>query len=288
MSRARYLVSSAHDMLRQRNISCPSCGSDPGSVVHRKYLVTTLRRCPDCRLLYRSPTTARAVAERFYEHDDYSAGFTTDVPSDAEVQALIDRGFGGHQKDYTRYLEVLDALGLGPGARVYDFGCSWGYGSWQLRQHGLDVSSYELSRRRSSYAATKLGVDVVAPAGVADHSIDAFFSSHVLEHLPSVSEAVRLARRMVRPGGVMVSFTPNGSLTYRDRAPDAWASTWGLVHPNHIDEQFVAGLADHALVDSSPFDLDRIRSWVTAPASRFEIVELTGDELVSILRFTEG
>ena len=44
---------------------------------------------------------------------------------------------------------------------LLDFGCSWGYGSFQLKKQGYKVYSYEISKPRSNYAKTKLNIKII-------------------------------------------------------------------------------------------------------------------------------
>lgn len=267
-SRFKYLARSSLRTLCGQQGKCPSCGADAGDgvILDRKYLVTTLRRCTKCALLYRTPVTGAEESESFYQ-EEYDQGFTTEMPSPERLEELKKTAFAAEEKNYAGYVAVLRALGIGAGARVFDFGCSWGYGSWQLAQAGYDVSSFEISRPRAAYAREKLGVKVQEkPEG----QFDVFFSAHVIEHVPSVTEMVRQGMDLLRPGGVFVCFTPNGSQAFREANPAAWSLMWGMAHPQLIDLAFLerqfAGRP--LLVTSAPLhDLDRmhplesIRSW---------------------------
>jgi cyclopropane fatty-acyl-phospholipid synthase-like methyltransferase len=55
----------------------------------------------------------------------------------------------------------LKQLGLGKGPKIFDFGCSWGYGSYQLIKAGFDVISYEISSSRRQFAREKLGLNTI-------------------------------------------------------------------------------------------------------------------------------
>jgi 2-polyprenyl-3-methyl-5-hydroxy-6-metoxy-1,4-benzoquinol methylase len=236
-----YLRRSFARQFAQKYYICPNCGGSASQPVRRKYLVTQLRRCADCRLLFRTPTDDAANNAHFYEHD-YAQGFTTDMPSDEVLADLLRTNFVGAEKDYAYYIGVLSQLGLKPGDSIFDFGCSWGYGSYQLQKAGFAVTSFEVARPRKRYAAEKLRVDVVDDMNDASVNLagrfDCFFSSHVLEHIPSPNQAFDQAMRLLKVGGLFVSFTPNGSDGYRT-ASKHWNKLWGEVHPNFLDDVFL-------------------------------------------------
>jgi 2-polyprenyl-3-methyl-5-hydroxy-6-metoxy-1,4-benzoquinol methylase len=258
-------------------------------VVDRKYLVTTLRRCERCRLLFRAPTTSPAEFTRFYQ-SLYSEGFTTEMPSDHELRLLKESNFRNSGKDYSTYIDILTALGCRAGQSILDFGCSWGYGSWQFTRAGFDVTGFEISQSRCQYAKSQLGINAhsTIDAVVAQGKWDVFFSAHVLEHIPDVSQVIDFARRVVRPGGLFVSFTPNGSAACRSRSPESWRQIWGFVHPLFLDEEFYVATfgGERHVIDSSPFDLSAIKDWATKddvpPPST--TVKTSGNELMIAVR----
>ena len=156
MKKLPYLIRSLRKIFVRRAGACPNCGETRSVTVERKYLVTSLRRCARCLLMFRTPTDSPSESARFYERD-YQQGFTTHMPDDEGLKQLTGTEFRGSKKDYSYYLSVLDMLGCRAGQCVVDFGCSWGYGSHQLAHAGYDVSSFEISPSRARYAERKLG-----------------------------------------------------------------------------------------------------------------------------------
>lgn len=256
-----YLCVSLRKALLGQGRACPSCGHlNAGHVLDRKWVITSLRRCEGCRLLYRVPTMTPSENEKIYQ-TKYVEGFTTELPDTATLQKLIATNFKGSPKDYIVYLDVLHALGVREKAKIYDFGCSWGYGTYQLATAGFDVEGYEISLPRARFAANKLGICLRNPEAVPEGSLDVFFSAHVLEHVPSVQALLALAGRILRPGGWFVAFSPNGSLERRCRDAVGWHRAWGFVHPQLLDREWVNARAEEVtvLADTCPYDLDAIR-----------------------------
>jgi len=149
------------------------------------------------------------------------------TPSDAALTELKRSNFAGTETCYSYYTGVLTQLGLKPGARVFDYGCSWGYGSYQLAQFGFEVTSFEVAPTRRRYAREKLGVSTIDDVGdvATDLALqfDCFFSAHVLEHVPSPAQSFNYAMRLLKPGGLFVSLTPNGDEGHRSTNPN-WSN----------------------------------------------------------------
>lgn len=241
MTKIAYLFRSVAGQFAPDRLRCPNCGCNPSKIVDRKFLVTQLRRCENCQLMFRTPTADPADHADFYERV-YEQGFTTRMPSDESLEAMKRSGFFGSEKDYSYYIGILADLGLRPGARLFDFGCSWGYGSFQLSQAGYDVMAYEVGRSRSRYASEKLSVRTVDDMDQAGSELsgqfDCFFSAHVIEHVPAPARAFALASQLLADGGLFVSFTPNGSSRHRAVSRN-WRKLWGEAHPNFIDDKFL-------------------------------------------------
>lgn len=237
-NKAGYLLSSVGKRLAGGHLNYPSCGAAPAERLDQKWLVTSFCRCERCQLLYRIPTSDARENEAFYQ-EDYTEGYTTDLPSAAEIQELIATRFADSEKNYAHYLAVLRALGVNPGARLFDYGCSWGYGSHQLAAAGYEVDAFEISRPRAAYARSQLGVSMPEMEALPSASYDVFFSAHVIEHVPSPSAMIALGMRLLKPGGLFVCFCPNGSLSFRQRAPCDWHLMWGQSHPQLVDEVFL-------------------------------------------------
>jgi len=204
------------------------------------------------------------------------------MPSPEELAEMTRTSFANTPKDFTDRLEVLKALGARPGASLLDFGCSWGYGSWQFAQFGLRVKALEVSHPRAHYARDALGVDVVYNLAEVGSGFDVFFSSHVLEHVPSVGPIIELGMQKLKDGGLFVAFVPNGSLVRRQDDKALWKKAWGLKHPNFIDEVYCAQALGRFpyYIASSPYDPAELSRWAMGPDQH--VGDLKGRELLVV------
>jgi len=274
INKGNYFASSLVKRLAGSHQTCPSCAGAPGGTLDRKAAVTRLQRCTRCELLFRSPTTSARENASFYQ-SAYDEGFTTELPPPDRLKRWIDTGFAGTEKDYSHYLAVLNALAIPRGARVFDYGCSWGYGSHQLSNRGgYAVDAFEISTPRAEFARHHLKVSMPTPSAWELNSYDVFFSAHVIEHVPSVADMIALGQQLLKPGGLFVAFTPNGSRTFRQNAPRDWHLMWGFVHPQLIDDDFLLKTRPRhpLLLHSAPLlafhepqHLDPIRNWAESP-----------------------
>jgi len=246
-------------------------------------LVTALRRCHNCALQFRTPTTSEKESYSFYQAE-YAQGFTTEMPSAEELEMLKQKQFKGTDRDYSRALRILSALGCRPGMRLLDYGCSWGYGSWQFAQAGYEVAGFEISAPRCEYARKYLDIDAHTKQEKLEGPFDIFFASHVLEHVPSPLQVIEFAVSIVMPGGWIVILAPNGSRDFRAKKAKDWDHLWGRVHPNFLDELFFQQVfADSLLVCSSEYHARAIEKWANSPDDVL-VTSLEGSELLAVAR----
>ena len=273
-----YLIRSIANLFDSERLKCPNCGSSYSATIQRKKLITRLVRCSSCQLLYRIPTDLPSHNFDFYQ-DTYSHGFTTECPADESLQQLLSTGFTGSEKDYSVIASILRALNVPAGAKILDYGCSWGYGTWQLREAGYKVLGYEISKPRANYAREKLGLPIVDDLSALDATCDVFFSYHVIEHVPTPQQVINLAKSLTQAGGLFIAFTPNGSRQRLKRSPASFRSHWGYLHPNMLDDEFYEAALENCptLFASSPYDLKSIGAWTRSTDLK---LDLAGDELL--------
>ena len=259
--------------------SCPACSSGDTTLIKRKSLVTGLHRCEACHLLFRIPKSNVRENEGFYQKK-YRQGFTTDCPDDAELEHMKQKLFWGTEKDYTAYISVLRSIGLQPGHVLFDFGASWGYGSWQFVQAGYRVYSYEISQPRARYAEEKLGCRMVSDLEHVPEKADCFFAAHVVEHMSNPLALWETALKVLKPEGVVILFTPNGEPSREYLPGSHYHQSWGRVHPILLT---AGSLTVKALRFgfvgwgySSPYELSKIATFVPG--------QLEGDELLFVAR----
>jgi len=237
-------------------VTCDLCGSAAREPVlhlrdllaHTTDLSLPLMRCRDCGLLYLSPRPTAETLGAYY-------------PSD--YAPFERRGLAGWAKARLTRREVTALWPLlAPPARVLDLGCATGDLLQAIREHGNDhLIGIEPSERAAAIARSR-GLDVrtddLRGTALPAASLDIALVSHVIEHLPSPSDALAELRRVVRPGGHLVIWLPNGD----SLAARVWRDAWiGYDAPRHLYTFTPRTL--RALLDRHGFAVERVRhEWV--------------------------
>jgi len=282
-----YLIRSASGYLS--DVECPSCGSSKASFIQRKYLFARLFECGECRLRYRHPRESSRFLSRFYS-DAYRQddGITTQLPDRDGWNEMMRNGFG--EKNVDHYAESLPMLfpELRPEEiRMIDYGCSWGYQTHQFRARGIDCMGFEISATRASFGRRNLGLPILTDAEQIPHDNHIFFSSHVIEHLPSPSEFIGFAMSRIRTGGFFIAESPNGGDGFRSRDPERFAKLWGRVHPNMLNAEYYLKAFEGLplFMMSHPFHglKEAMKEW---DLQSVRTLDLSGPHLLAVVRKT--
>ncbi len=76
INKLHYLRQMFLNSFKLKKFNCPNCDNPKNKVLERKFLITTLRRCQNCYLMYRAPTLNEEESNKFYQKS-YSQGFTS-------------------------------------------------------------------------------------------------------------------------------------------------------------------------------------------------------------------
>lgn len=235
-----YLLRSIRDFNQPK--VCPDCGGQKHLTVDEKYFVTKLLRCESCLLQFRYPTDSTVFLENFYQ-TDYKADYSeethsiTEFPNEEQLNQQLNNNFPD-RRDHSPFVHALLKKYSG---RVLDYGASWGYSVYHLKQAGYSAEGFEISRPRAAFGK-KLGVKIYVIQADVPVDQDLIMSNHAIEHMPVISNFVKFAASRLKQDGIFMAFCPNGSAKYRKREPNIFHVNWGFLHPNYLDIEYASRL----------------------------------------------
>ena len=214
---------------------CPGCGGS--GLVHERRQADNLfgipgrwqlDRCTGCGLVFVNPRPSQADLGAAYEAL-FPDGDHPEPVALARSQLLLRAWHWliGGSSFQARFIPA------GQGT-LLDVGCGAGALGAALKRRGYRVLGVELNRTKWQ-AARLNGVEIVGrtlhDADVAAESLDGLVYSDVLEHVCDPGRELRLAARLLRPGGRLYVACPNYAGLQRHVFGDAWHG-WHL--PFHL------------------------------------------------------
>ncbi|MDP8222699.1 MAG: methyltransferase domain-containing protein [Candidatus Lernaella stagnicola] len=245
-------------------IRCPLCGEPDGELMWRvpdrlhglpgRFSVV---RCPGCGLWRQQPRVTPGAIGAYYP-EDYAVYGSERPPATGRgrtfalrerwLRRQLDGRPGPGQAGWGRTLRDLPArlFGLtvaarfnplavaGQGRRLLDVGCASGDFLLEMQAHGWRVAGVEFDAAAAERARSR-GLEVVTgtfpeAAGQLTGRYHAVTIRHVIEHLPDPMAALRAARELLTPDGVLLVTTPLADGLLPHLAGEYW---YPLDQPRH-------------------------------------------------------
>lgn len=231
MARLSFALRMAKDRWKEERGRCPYCKSRFSVRLQRKWLLIEARQCIYCGLIFRWPTDLAEGALDFYENG-YEGQQATDIPSRAKLAELLTTNFSSSQYDKRDRVGFLErTLGPAAGRSLFDFGSSWGYGTYQYRTAGWRPVGFELDRNRAQFGRERLDLDIRNDLSELENdTFDLIVADHSLEHVPRPGDTLDALSEMAGNEGVAAIFVPNGSCVVARRLGTSWGPFIGEAH----------------------------------------------------------
>jgi SAM-dependent methyltransferase len=214
MARLDFLFKVIFKHIKRSDKSCPFCQMNDLVLLGSKYFFLKLYKCNNCLLMFRYPKDNVGDNSRFYNFS-YKEGFTTTVPEDSnKLEEYTKTNFHNSDKNFLEKIDIIKRF-VKPKSHLLDFGCSWGYGTWQFKKAGFNAIGFEVDKNRAAYGRNNLGLEIIDNYQdlffLPDSGLDLIFTNHVLEHLPNLNNIFNFFSRVLKPKGKLMIIVPNCS-----------------------------------------------------------------------------
>ncbi len=153
-------------------------------------------KCKNCHLIYVNP-----IEKANKINGDYSTMSNTDVPIIRRSRLRAAKSQLGLIKKYKS------------GTTFLDIGCGEGFFLFNVSQAGYAGKGIEISQDAAAYARKEFGLDVEATPfeeqRFPENHFDIITLWQVLEHVPYPLMVLKEVHRILKPGGLLATSTPN-------------------------------------------------------------------------------
>src|ERR1041385_2674471 len=186
-------------------VACPFCGSNEYRFFEHEgwQWPTWYVRCRQCGLIYLQPMPRLDEA--------YLKSLYGSLPEGLERYEMenfsLEKMEPIHRRRYEESLDAICAAHPTPG-RLIDVGAGNGALLSLAQKRGWGAIGIEVGEYRAKISREKFGLDIrtgtLESVKFPDDSADAIAMRHVLEHVEEPAKLMLEARRILRPGGVML------------------------------------------------------------------------------------
>jgi 2-polyprenyl-3-methyl-5-hydroxy-6-metoxy-1,4-benzoquinol methylase len=182
---------------------CVLCKSDEFKFLFEKNSF----RIERCRICYMVQVTNMPPAEEVEE--GYDENFYKTYYGDLEISPKKQR------YEYLNFHNKLDQIErrITRVGKILDVGCSFGFFLDAARQRGWVTAGIDVSEYAASYAANRLGLEVVSKpildAKFEESSFDVITMWYVIEHLPNPQQVLQYLANFLCEDGMLVVSTAN-------------------------------------------------------------------------------
>lgn len=215
---------------------CPYCLGTDSEFIGRKWLLIEARRCRGCGLIFRWPSYDSKRYRDYYResyHDDCRFGSFAGLPSLEEVTELKKKGIAGSSYDRSDKIDFLSHY-IKPGARILDYGSSWGYTTRQFVERGFEAVGFDLSEKQARFGADQLGLRMESDFGrLVPETVgmfDAIYAHWMLEHCHRIKPILERFSVLTKPGGVVMIVVPNAAGVKARQLGVRWGPMIGETH----------------------------------------------------------
>jgi 2-polyprenyl-3-methyl-5-hydroxy-6-metoxy-1,4-benzoquinol methylase len=186
-------------------VDCPVCDLQDQIFVFTKAGFDFVK-CRQCGLLHVSPQLKAGIQDEIYK-DSKTADHWILLQKKTKEQSW------NAEKKFLPALREMEKL-MPQGGKLLDVGCSIGQFLDLARDKGWEVEGVELNEDAAAVARREYGLTVhnkkLEDVGFEPESFDVITLWGVFEHLTDPNAMLRDVRKLLKPGGLVLLFVPNG------------------------------------------------------------------------------
>lgn len=224
--------------------ACPVCGHTQFNFWFEKqnFRIMTCADEEHCSHIFADPQINEDALMEFYRGDGDTGDAEQPTANDLWIEVLLSSA--NVRYDQVKYKKGLEAIEKAMAAekagkrRVLDIGCSIGHFLAVAHDAGWNTIGLELNTKAVAHARDVLGLDVrprlLHEADLESESFDAVTLWGVIEHLKRPVEVLKQIMGVLKPGGVLLTFCPNGASLVCRILREKAATFDGRNHPSYF------------------------------------------------------
>ncbi len=188
-------------------IPCDNCGSDQFSTLCEWNNLSKVVQCRCCGLQLVNPIPNKEYLDQLYRQDGEEHPYYQNY-----IRERTDRK-KSYNKQYHRRLKLIEKYSKGKG-KLLDIGCGGGFFLKAAEErgwdpHGIDIVPDFVEFARNELQLKNVHCRSLEQSNYEKHYFDVIVLWDLIEHLPRPADFLKTINSILRPGGILVIWTPN-------------------------------------------------------------------------------
>ncbi|MEO9872411.1 class I SAM-dependent methyltransferase [Ekhidna sp.] len=215
--------------------SCPLCKNtkfdnymicDDHTVTEESF---ALVKCSKCQLIFTNPRPLESELSRYYNSEDYIS-HTNNGNSLLNILYKIVRLYTLKRK--VNLLSKYSKKGS-----ILDFGCGTGDFLNSCQNSGWQAFGFEPDNGARGVAQKKITNSIYTDLEQIKNKFDIISAWHVVEHISSLRETIKLLKKRLKDGGHLIIALPNNKSYDANHYQEKWAAYDVPRHLYHFDQE---------------------------------------------------
>ena len=206
------MLLSTFESSKTKRVACICCGSLNFSPVSVREDNTLVVRCQECYLELVNPLPTIEAMQENYQKEMIG----NDADSGLHSNYILERQkrIKSFSKLYNSRLSLIESLYPGKGD-LLDIGCGAGFFLNSARERGWNCHGLEILPEYIKYAKENFALENIRfesldePLTYDDNTFDVITLWDLIEHLRNPLKSLKQINRVMKPGGLLVIWTPN-------------------------------------------------------------------------------
>ncbi len=181
-----------------------------------------IRQCAECGLFRQAYTLNDSLSFQLYEKwIDSKDSLNKKLYGDAQLY-----------RTYAEEMSVIISLTekMPHEINVLDFGMGWGFWCRMAQAFNINVTGFELSKKRLRYAE-KMGIKTISSLSGSKERYDFINAHQVFEHVSDPVGLLKELCRLLKSGGAIRLSTPNAGHEIKEFITETWKADKNAFHP---------------------------------------------------------
>jgi 2-polyprenyl-3-methyl-5-hydroxy-6-metoxy-1,4-benzoquinol methylase len=248
--------------------NCPIC-NHKGNPTYTRPDNLIVDKCPNCESYFLNSIPTENQLLNFYQNYTFNQSTQKKLTKSYAKKIMKINPFND-----VRISELVSMVDI-KNKRILDIGCGDGQFLYLLKKIGAAVVGIDLDIQSVSFIKKFLNIPTVYNMNIEQYSIDIsdtfdiIFLNDLFEHLSNPIETLKIIKKLLRPNGIIVIWTPNASFVKDENEPVVFRVDYEHIQYLTLSScNFLANLLNLRIIHLETLGYPTLADYITGKKTR--------------------